>query len=1036
MDVARCDMVVFRYDGPLPSGHLAQLIDPGLPNEPPWQKRPMSPGPQVNLWNHSGEELELGQLYAIKGAIWQNGIVLRERSPIHALSKWATPESEPGAGWLELFCGGIGSWTFAAKQIGLKVVRAVDNSEEAIQNYAHNHGDGGVCADVINLSWTTTKPFKGIAASPPCPAFSVLKGCPGFDDRSALPWKEFLEILRFLQVEWVLVENVSTITNKLSQLRTFMKAAGYQLVSIQEVRLQDFAPFARSRAIMVWERCMTKNAETRELHPWIPRGINVTLAEFHCLWEDGAEEGELQLLPDQVRMLQDPRFFKGRAEVDPLEARVVTPAQQAPTIQCQYGQSFNLPPKLLSERGLHCPLVRTTKGKPARLFSPWEIARGLLLPEGLILPRDVLSATRLLGNTVSPLQSLVGFLSLAHKRLGMSRVECDRLVGNAVGQALILQGKARLVQGDRVSLGTPLTQVDPEPTPGLQLSPTVPFSVWTQQNPEGQGPKPGTETNRIPLGPAETTLQTHNKSLGNMNHTSPFLDGAHGTKNTQNFQALVQEKPHTENLQESLVPNTSCADHHDPKGQEPKPRSGLDRIPLEPNKTLVKILDTSTDPIDPDHNPLGNDPNTKNPQETKDYRQQKPPAESLPDSQDSVPNAPRETDTPTESLKDDDSSRCFCEDLDGGDLYSRDIADTHPESPGSPSSPLSLNQVSWGLQQHDRLENGPHTSLLVTRLEPEPRSPVDLTLFDKPKESQNSASSPQPFQGTNREKSTITHHVDTPRWIIFQQAVRPDIALSDSLDLPNTQTYCGSPLSPATQPFWQAMEPDPIADKPQHEKKDEEPAVAEALQPPPEEGKKETVAQDEPETRRREEDASRPRKGKSKGKGKKGKPGKSKGKGKSLGSQRPMTPPKASPGSTPRSPGPYTPGTSASNPRTPMPAVSLNPSRVLNFEVRNDSMKIKDMVKVHASAPLQLIKTTYMTSATMKISISYKHVSVAAHCKVSAIKDAAWLYMEYMPGPPAGPDYSLRVDTSLLRQAAKALWLKECPSPKIGRRAP
>ena len=425
MDVSECDIVVFRYDGPLPSGHLVQLIDPGLPNEPPWQKRPMSPGPQVNLWNHSDEELEQGQIYAGKGVIWRSGIVLQERSPTHAITQWSTSTSEPGLGWLELFCGGIGSWTFAAKQIGLEVVRAVDNSEEAIRNYAHNHGDGGVCADVINLCWTTIRPFRGITASPPCPAFSVLKGCPGFNDRSALPWKELLEILRFLQVEWVLVENVSTITNKLSQLRTLMKAAGYQLLSIQEVKLQDFAPFARSRAIMVWERFATQAPEARELHPWIPRGINVTLAEFHCLWEEGAEEDELQLRPDQVQMLQDLRYFKGSAANDPFEARVVVPTQQAPTIQSQYGQSLNLPFKLLSERGLHCPLVQTEKGKPARLFSPWEIARGLLLPEGLILPRDVLSAMRLLGNAASPLQSLVGFLSLAHKRLGMSIMDLN-----------------------------------------------------------------------------------------------------------------------------------------------------------------------------------------------------------------------------------------------------------------------------------------------------------------------------------------------------------------------------------------------------------------------------------------------------------------------------------------------------------------------------------------------------------------------------------------------------------------------------------
>ena len=39
-------------------------------------------------------------------------------------------------GWIELFCGGMGAWSFAAEKLGKQVVVAVDNDPKTCTYYS------------------------------------------------------------------------------------------------------------------------------------------------------------------------------------------------------------------------------------------------------------------------------------------------------------------------------------------------------------------------------------------------------------------------------------------------------------------------------------------------------------------------------------------------------------------------------------------------------------------------------------------------------------------------------------------------------------------------------------------------------------------------------------------------------------------------------------------------------------------------------------------------------------------------------------
>ena len=428
---------VFRYDG-LAEGecHVITLVDSGLPNEVTQPLRHPSLGPQVFMTCPKQDVWHPGAYYSTRGAMYQDALRLSPQGPTHATVQLA-PRPAKCHNFCELFSG-MGSWSLAARACGKVVTVAVENNYRAAQAFRRNHQTPLAEMDVADCTWISKEPIDAACASPPCPAFSTLKGTPGFTDKAATPWRELMVYLRHAQPPFLLLENPSAITKKQHQVRLFMKLSGYRLVSATDVSLSDFTPFQRDRWISIWSRWADPPVPFPQgPHPWLPKGYYHTLKSFACVADPDILVADLQLTAEQVQKLKDPKYSRQSTAQATWQSRLVTACNQCYTIQRLYGQSFDLPEHLLSQFGLHCPLFYD--GNVARLFSPWEIARGLLLPPSTRLPSTTSEAWELLGNAVSQLQCAVGVLLLDQIHGGRSRVECNDVLSRMVDQAVQIQ---------------------------------------------------------------------------------------------------------------------------------------------------------------------------------------------------------------------------------------------------------------------------------------------------------------------------------------------------------------------------------------------------------------------------------------------------------------------------------------------------------------------------------------------------------------------------------------------------------------------
>ena len=285
------------------------------------------------------------------------------------------------------------------------------------------------------------KAFGGLATSPPCPAFSTLRGSPGFKSKAADPWKQLFSAARSLQTPFVLIENVSGILAHLDIVKDVMQACGYRLASSRVCDLADFAPAKRSRWIGLFMRQhMTMSCPLADFYPrYGPKFIGLCHAVQPKEWPTE----DLQIPEDVREILSNPVYMKGtKTPEQTWQKRLVKEYQTAPTFTHQYGNAWNLPHHTLLAGGLHCPILSPCGlDSNSRMFSPWEIARMHLLPANLVLPDDVLSAWQLLGNGVSPVQCILGF-GMFMSSLGKATAEdLLRAIQSTMNDAVTFEGR-------------------------------------------------------------------------------------------------------------------------------------------------------------------------------------------------------------------------------------------------------------------------------------------------------------------------------------------------------------------------------------------------------------------------------------------------------------------------------------------------------------------------------------------------------------------------------------------------------------------
>ena len=437
LDPKICTTIAFT---PLPEKRT-QLVTLGLPNTPEEaQTAAVFTDCQLRLEN-GGWDLQIGRVYVARGHAVEQGTLLLPPRTSGSLVVPVVNDVQDAEAWVELFSG-VGSWTWAAQRMGLQIAVAVDVNDDVSDLFRRNHPDvPHFNGDVSDLNWVPSIPVQGIAASPPCPAFSSLQQSPGFKAASAAPWTQLLSVVRTLQVPMVLIECVAGIQKRIPEVQEAFRLAGYRLIATQLADLSDLSATKRARwfglfvRMHVCARSPLANAEfKRHAH---------NLTSFEALIPEDWPMDHLQIPPEGLDALRNPAFVRYAKNASQAWMKhTVHEYQQAPTFTHQYGNSWNLPHHTLMQGGLHCPVFSPRDAKhPARMFSPWEIARLHILPNTLVLPEDLLMSWQVLGNGVSPAQCTIGF-GLALSMLGKAtfKTVCET-IDSFIRDAVAFQGR-------------------------------------------------------------------------------------------------------------------------------------------------------------------------------------------------------------------------------------------------------------------------------------------------------------------------------------------------------------------------------------------------------------------------------------------------------------------------------------------------------------------------------------------------------------------------------------------------------------------
>ncbi|MDX2094428.1 MAG: DNA cytosine methyltransferase [Alphaproteobacteria bacterium] len=163
---------------------------------------------------------------------------------------------------LDLFSG-AGGLSVGFAIAGGQPLGAVDFDSDSIKTYQSifPYADDVACANISN--WKP-KSRKGdvdvIIGGPPCQGFSLARGLRFVDDPRNHLYKHFVEIVKFYQPKWFVLENVEGITNIgqgiiLRQILEDFASIGYK-VDYKVVNMAEFGvPQLRKRAILVGNRC-------------------------------------------------------------------------------------------------------------------------------------------------------------------------------------------------------------------------------------------------------------------------------------------------------------------------------------------------------------------------------------------------------------------------------------------------------------------------------------------------------------------------------------------------------------------------------------------------------------------------------------------------------------------------------------------------------------------------------------------------------------------------------------------------------------
>ena len=164
---------------------------------------------------------------------------------------------------LDLFCG-AGGLSYGFEQTGFNAILGVDFNEQALDTYHKNHKNSQIlCGDLTScelkneiVKIAKTNNVRAILGGPPCQGFSLKGKKLGMNDSRNFLFKEYLEIVRQVNPDFIVMENVKALTNKtneyfLTQILTGLKSMGY-FVNYQVLNAKDYGvPQSRERIFII-----------------------------------------------------------------------------------------------------------------------------------------------------------------------------------------------------------------------------------------------------------------------------------------------------------------------------------------------------------------------------------------------------------------------------------------------------------------------------------------------------------------------------------------------------------------------------------------------------------------------------------------------------------------------------------------------------------------------------------------------------------------------------------------------------------------
>lgn len=327
---------------------------------------------------------------------------------------------------IDLFCG-CGGLSLGFEQAGYNVLLGIDNWEDSLVTYRHNHkGVKTLCADLMNLLPTEIESAIGkqkidvIIGGPPCQGFSVAGKRIIEDDRNKL-YKSFVRMVNYFKPSAFVLENVPNILSigdgiiKNSIIKDF-EELGYTVVTKVLLASNYGVPQNRRRAVFVG---LLNGNEYQYPEPTTLTHITAKEA-ISDLPEDSLSDGSPYILTPQSNFQKEIR--KGSSGVYNHEITVHTEQTKHIIAMVPDGGNYkDLPKELQNTRKVHIAWTRLNSQRPSitidtghfhhfhyqfnRVPTVRESARFQSFPDTFIFIGNKTSKLKQVGNAVPPMMA-------------------------------------------------------------------------------------------------------------------------------------------------------------------------------------------------------------------------------------------------------------------------------------------------------------------------------------------------------------------------------------------------------------------------------------------------------------------------------------------------------------------------------------------------------------------------------------------------------------------------------------------------------